>query len=75
MPFRDDVYCEFDDEKAWPGQAFKMVEIGAGNAELGRHLALVEPTLAAQTLQASAEKELALQHVGKSVKLHTKAQV
>jgi arylsulfatase A-like enzyme len=24
--FRDDVYCEFEDEKAWPGQAFKMVE-------------------------------------------------
>jgi arylsulfatase A-like enzyme len=24
--FRDDVFCEFEDEKAWPGQAFKMVE-------------------------------------------------
>ena len=24
-PFRDDVYCEFDDEEAWPGYAFRMV--------------------------------------------------
>src|SRR5260221_8010635 len=39
-----------------------MVEIGAGDAELVGHLALIEPALAAQPLEPSAEEELALKH-------------
>ena len=45
-----------------PLVALEMIEIGARDAELARHLALVEPTLAAQSLEPCAEEELALKH-------------
>ena len=42
--------------------ALEVVEIGAGDAELVGHLALVEPALAPQPLEPRAEEELALKH-------------
>ncbi len=45
-----------------PLVALEMVEVGAGDAELVGHLALVEAAVAPQPLQPGAEEELALHH-------------
>ena len=45
-----------------PLVALEMIEIGGGNAELTRHLALVEPALAAQPREPGPQEKLALKH-------------
>jgi hypothetical protein len=45
-----------------PLVAFEVIEIGARDAELVGHLALVEPALTPQPLEPRAEEELALNH-------------
>jgi hypothetical protein len=55
--------------------AFEVIEIGCRDPKLVRHLALIEPTVAAQSLQSCAEKELALQHRCEVVTIFTKSQV
>ena len=46
-----------------PLVAFEMVQVRSGNAELVGHLALVEPAIAAQSLEPCTEEELALKHL------------
>src|SRR5579884_2014449 len=55
--------------------ALEMIEVGARDAELIGHLALVEPALAPQALEPCAEKELPLKHRCEAVKIFTKTQV
>ena len=57
-----------------PLVSLEMVEVGAGDAELARHLALVEPALAPQSLEPRTEEELALKHHSEAVKVFTKTQ-
>ncbi len=40
--------------------ALKMIEIGAGDAELIGHLALIQPAFATQSFEPRTEKQLAL---------------
>src|SRR5262249_1756806 len=47
----------------WPLIALKVIEIGTGNAQFVGHLALVEPALTPQPLEARAKEELALHHI------------